>query len=57
MNRLETPERNGAGYALDERGVGAADPLVKLGLIPEPQTIEQIQLRLTQENAGFPAQS
>ena len=57
MTKLETPERNGAGYALDERGVGAADPLVKLGLIPEPQTIEQIQLRLTQENAGFPAQS
>jgi hypothetical protein len=57
MTRLEAPEANGIGYVRDNRGVGAADPLVRLGLIPELQMVEQIQPRLTQENAGFPAQT
>jgi hypothetical protein len=37
MNRFEAPKEYGIGYARDNRGVGAADPLVGLGLIPEPR--------------------
>jgi hypothetical protein len=44
MNRLETPKQYGIGYARDNRGVGAADPLVGLGLIPGPRITEYKKL-------------
>lgn len=44
MNRFEAPKQYGIGYVRDNRGVGAADPLVGLGLIPGPRTTEHKKL-------------